>query len=103
MKEFVKNLLFSLQKALEKYSSEIIIIDNASSDGSVEDIEEKFPYVNVIANQGNVGFGKANNQGLEISKGKFIVLLNPDTIVREDTFLKLIEFIEANKEVGMTT
>ncbi len=103
VKEFVKNLLFSLHKALEKYSSEIIIIDNASSDGSVNDIQEKFPYVNVIANKINVGFGKANNQGLEISKGKFIVLLNPDTIVREDTFSKLIEFIEANKEVGMTT
>ena len=103
VKEFVKNLLFSLQKALENYSSEIIIIDNASSDGSVEDIQEKFPYVEVIANRENVGFGKANNQGLEISEGKYIVLLNPDTIVREDTFSKLIEFIETNKEVGMTT
>ncbi len=103
VKEFVKNLLFSLHKALEKYSSEIILIDNASSDGSVEDIQEKFPYVKVIANKENIGFGKANNQGLEISKGKFIVLINPDTIVREDTFSKLIEFIEANKEVGMTT
>lgn len=103
VKEFVKNLLFSLNKALENYSSEIILIDNASSDGSVIDIQEKFPYVKVIANKDNVGFGKANNQGLEISEGKFIVLLNPDTIVREDTFSKLIEFIEANKEVGMTT
>ncbi len=103
VKEFVKNLLFSLNKALKNYSSEIIIIDNASSDGSVKDIQEKFPYAKVIANEKNVGFGKANNQGLEISKGKYIVLLNPDTIVREDTFLKLIEFIEANKEVGMTT
>ncbi|MCF6269642.1 MAG: glycosyltransferase [Melioribacteraceae bacterium] len=103
VKEFVKNLLFSLHKALENYSSEIILIDNASSDGSVEDIQEKFPYVKVIANKENVGFGKANNQGLEISKGKFIVLINPDTIVREDTFSKLIEFIEADKEVGMTT
>jgi len=103
VKEFVKNLLFSLHKALEKYSSEIILIDNASSDGSVKDIREKFPYVKVIANKENIGFGKANNQGLEISNGKFIILINPDTIVREDTFSKLIEFIEANKEVGMTT
>jgi GT2 family glycosyltransferase len=103
VKEFVKNLLFSLHKALENYSSEIIVVDNASSDGSVEDIKEKFPYVKVIANKDNVGFGKANNQGLEISKGKYIVLLNPDTIVREDTFSKIIEFMKARPEAGMTT
>ncbi len=103
VKEFVKNLLHSLHKALENYSSEIIVIDNASSDGSVENIEEKFPYVKVIANKNNAGFGKANNQGLSIAKGKYIVLLNPDTIVREDTFSKLIEFINGKPEAGMVT
>ncbi len=103
VKEFVKNLLHSLHKALENYSSEIIVVDNASSDGSVENIEEKFPYVKVIANKNNVGFGKANNQGLNIAKGKYIVLLNPDTIVREDTFSKLIEFINSKPEAGMVT
>ncbi len=103
VKEFVKNLLHSLHKALENYSSEIIVVDNASSDGSVENIEEKFPYVKVIANKNNTGFGKANNQGLSIAKGKYIVLLNPDTIVREDTFSKLIEFINGKPEAGMVT
>jgi len=103
VKEFVKNLLYSLHKALENYSSEIIVVDNASSDGSVEDIKEKFSYVNVIANDENVGFGKANNQGLEIAKGKYIVFLNPDTIVREDTFSKLIKFIKSNPDAGMAT
>jgi GT2 family glycosyltransferase len=103
VKEFVKNLLFSLHKALENYSSEIIVVDNASSDGSVEDIREKFPYVKVINNKDNVGFGKANNQGLEISEGKYIVLINPDTIVREDTFKKIIEFMKSKPEAGMTT
>ena len=103
VKEFVKNLLYSLHKALENYSSEIIVVDNASSDGSVENIEKKFPYVKVIANKNNVGFGKANNQGLSIAKGKYIVLLNPDTIVREDTFSKLIEFINSKPEAGMVT
>lgn len=103
VKEFVKNLLYSLQKALQNYTSEIIIIDNASSDGSASDIEEKFDYVKVIANKENIGFGKANNQGLEIANGKYIALLNPDTIVREDTFSKLIEFMQTNKNAGMTT
>ncbi len=103
VKEFVKNLLYSLHKALINYNSEIIVIDNASSDGSVEDIKEKFPYVKVIANKENIGFGKANNQGLEIAEGNYIVLLNPDTIVREDTFSKLIEFVDKNSKVGMAT
>ncbi|MBU0474046.1 MAG: glycosyltransferase [Bacteroidetes bacterium] len=103
VKEFVKNLLYSLQKALDNFTSEIIIVDNASSDGSVPDIKEKFDYVNVIANKENIGFGKANNQGLQIAKGKYIVLLNPDTIVREDTFTKLIEFMKATPNAGMVT
>lgn len=103
VKEFVKNLLYSLEKALSSFSSEIIIVDNASSDGSVDDIKSKFPNVTLIANEKNVGFGKANNQGLEIAEGKFIVLLNPDTIVREDTFTKLIEFMENNNDAGMVT
>ncbi len=103
VKEFVKNLLYSLQKALQNYTSEIILVDNASSDGSVADIEEKFNYVKVIANKDNIGFGKANNQGLQIASGKYIALLNPDTIVREDTFSKLIKFMNENPNAGMTT
>ena len=103
VKEFVKNLLYSLEKALRNFSAEIIIVDNASSDGSVDDIKNKFPNVTLIANEKNVGFGKANNQGLEIAQGKYIVLLNPDTIVREDTFTKLIEFMEENTDAGMVT
>ena len=103
VKEFVKNLLYSLEKALVELSSEIIIVDNASVDGSVEDIRNKFPNVTLIANDENVGFGKANNQGLEIAKGEYILLLNPDTIVKEDTFKNLIEFMQSNPNAGMVT
>ncbi len=103
VKEFVKNLLFSLDKALKNLTSEIFVVDNASSDGSVEDIQQKFPSVKLIANNENVGFGKANNQALEIAQGEYIVLLNPDTIVKEDTFSKLIEFLRDNPDAGMVT
>ena len=103
VKEFVKNLLISLEKALKNFTSEIIIIDNASSDGSVEDIKNKFPTIKLIANKNNVGFGKANNQGLEIADGEYIVLLNPDTIVKENTFKNLIDFIQEKPDVGMVT
>ena len=103
VKEFIKNLLYSLEKALIELSSEIIIVDNASVDGSVEDIKNKFPNVTLIANNANIGFGKANNQGLEIARGEYILLLNPDTIVKEDTFKNLIEFMQSNPNAGMVT
>ncbi len=101
VKEFVLNLVISLKKALINFSYEIIVVDNASQDGSVEYLKEKFTDVTVIANSKNVGFGKANNQALEISKGKYILLINPDAIVREDTFTKMISFFERTKEAGL--
>ena len=85
VKEFLQNLIHSIAKAVKNFQSEIIIIDNASQDGSVEYIKEKFPTVTLIENEVNVGFSKANNQGLKIAEGEYILLLNPDTIISEDT------------------
>lgn len=101
VKEFLKNLLYSIKKAAQNFSTEIIVVDNASDDGSVEMIKEKFPEVILIENKSNVGFGKANNQGLKIAKGRFILLINPDTLVAEDTFQKMIEFFDSHLDVGM--
>jgi len=101
VREFLNNALISLLKALEGYSSEIFVVDNASDDGSVELIQQRFPQVHLIANKTNVGFAKANNQALSIAKGKFLLLLNPDTLVQEDTFPKLIEFFQNNHDAGM--
>ncbi len=101
VKEFLQNLLISLSKSLGKISSEIIVVDNASDDGSVEIVKEKFPQVKLIINEVNVGFGRANNQALEIAEGKYLVLINPDTIVTEDTFEKLIDFFERTPDAGM--
>src|SRR5690606_2258053 len=80
---------------------EIIIIDNASDDGSVEFIREKFPQVKLIANNTNLGFGKANNIGLKQASGEYVLLINPDTIVAEDTFEKMIKFFGSNSNVGL--
>ena len=101
VKEFLLNLLDSLHKAVSKYETEIIVVDNASDDGSNEAVHKRFPNVNLIENKKNVGFGAANNQGLEIAKGKYIVLINPDTIVKEDTFAKLVEFMDSTPTAGM--
>jgi GT2 family glycosyltransferase len=101
VKEFLQNLIHSIEKASLNLTKEIIIVDNASDDGSVEFIGEKFPQIKLLANKKNLGFGKANNIGLGQAVGKYILLVNPDTLVAEDTFEKMIEFFESNSEVGL--
>jgi hypothetical protein len=101
VKEFLQNLLHSLQKAVQNISHEIIIVDNASDDGSVEFIREKFPHVQLISNQTNLGFSKANNAALKIAKGKYFLLINPDTIVSEDTISTMIKFFEDHSDAGL--
>ncbi|MBI1931129.1 MAG: glycosyltransferase [Ignavibacteriales bacterium] len=101
VKEYLLNLLDSIKQASKNISTEIIVVDNNSDDGSIPAINEKYPEVRTIQNNVNVGFGAANNQALEISSGKFILLLNPDTIVRENTFSEMINFLEQNPKVGI--
>lgn len=101
VKEFLQNLIHSIEKAAVNLTKEIIIIDNASDDGSVEFIKDKLPQVKLIANKTNLGFGKANNIGLKQATGKYLLLINPDTIVAEDTFEKMISFFESDKAVGL--
>ncbi len=76
------------------------MVDNNSVDGSIALIRDKFPQVKLIANTTNTGFSVANNQGIKIATGKYILLLNPDTVVQEDTFEKTLAFMEAHPEAG---
>ncbi len=101
VKEFIQNLLHSIAKAARNIQYETIIVDNASNDGSVEFLKEKYPEVKLIANKENLGFSKANNLGLKIAKGKYFLLLNPDTLLREDTLQKMIEFFKTVPDAGM--
>jgi len=101
VKEFLLNLLESIQHASKNITAEVIVIDNNSDDGSIPVVKSKYPSVITIENKTNVGFGSANNQGLEICKGKFILLINPDTLVKENTLDKMIEFLSQNTEVGL--
>ena len=80
---------------------EVIVVDNASQDNSLEVTQGSLPWVKVIANKQNLGFAKANNQALKISNGKYIYFLNPDTEVKEGAFDAIIEFMESNPEVGL--
>lgn len=85
---------------MEKVSGEVFVVDNNSIDGSVEMVRSKFPAVHLIANTENLGFSKANNQAMRIAKGEYILLLNPDTVVEEDTFLKVVQFMDDHKDAG---
>ncbi len=103
VKEYLEQALLSLQRALRKYSHEIFVVDNASVDGSVTYIRQRFPEIILIENSENLGFGRANNIALKRVCGKFVVLINPDTVVQEDTFEKLLAFFEQQPDAGAAT
>ena len=100
VKEFLQQCLLSLKNALEGLSSEIIVVDNDSVDGTVNVIKNKFPEIILIENHFNKGFAAACNQGLAIARGEYILLLNPDTMLQEDTIKVMIEFFRAHPEAG---
>ncbi|MCQ2294911.1 MAG: glycosyltransferase family 2 protein [Bacteroidales bacterium] len=79
---------------------EVFVVDNASVDGSVEMVRQKFPQVQLIANRDNVGFAKANNQALRLAKGDIMLLLNPDTVVEHDTLARCVDFYSTHPDCG---
>jgi len=97
---FLEQCLASALSATKNVDAEIFMVDNASVDGSVNMVKERFPTIKVIANKDNVGFSKANNQAMRIASGKYILLLNPDTVLEEDTLVKCIEFMDSTKNAG---
>jgi len=101
VKVFLENSLISIQKAMEGIQGEIIVVDNASDDGSVEMVRQKFPAVKLIANKENVGFASANNQAIKEARGEYLVLLNPDTVLQENTLKVMMDFLDKNPEVGL--
>jgi O-antigen biosynthesis protein len=100
VKHFLEQCLQSVLKASVGLNVEVFVVDNNSVDGSVEMVRQKFPKVKLIANKGNLGFSKANNQAIKQATGKYVLLLNPDTIVQEDTFKSVIHFMEADQSIG---
>ncbi len=85
---------------MQHVQGEVIVVDNNSVDGSVSMVQNKFPEFIMIANKQNTGFSFANNQALKIAKGEYCLLLNPDTLVEEDTFLKVVEFMDTHLDAG---
>lgn len=100
VKYFLEQALHAVRKACHGIESEIFVVDNRSLDGSCDMVRNLFPEVNLIENKENLGFAKANNQAIRQAKGKYILLLNPDTVVEEDCFLKVIAFMDQHQDAG---
>lgn len=100
VRHFLEQCLHAVQQAASGLMAEIIVVDNHSQDGSVPYLQQKFSSVKFIANKENLGFAKACNQGFCASSGKYLLFLNPDTIVPEDSFQKCITFLETHPKAG---
>jgi N-acetylglucosaminyl-diphospho-decaprenol L-rhamnosyltransferase len=91
---------FNLQSSISNIQLEIIVVDNASTDGSPEMVRAEFPLVRLVANAENRGFTAANNQGLALGQGRFLLLLNPDTEVVDDALAAMVGYMDDHSDVG---
>ena len=98
---FLEQCVLSVQEALSNIDGEIIVVDNNSSDASCQMMKTLFPNVKLIENKTNSGFPKGNNIGVAEAKGDYICILNPDTVVAEDTFEKILAFAEKQSDLGI--
>jgi GT2 family glycosyltransferase len=98
---FLELCLKSVQQAITTIDAEIIVVDNNSSDDSCAMVKQLFPEVVLIENKENYGFSKGNNIGVAKANGEYVCILNPDTVVAEDTFIKLLEFSTTKEKLGI--
>lgn len=102
-KELLTKCLRSVDIACRDLKYETFVVDNNSTDGSSQMVEKEFPYVKLIKNQKNLGFSRANNQALKLARGKYVLVLNPDTRLFTDTITKMIKFMGELPQVGIAT
>jgi O-antigen biosynthesis protein len=100
VKAFLQQCLYSVKKACKDIESEVFVVDNNSVDDSIEMLGQSFPEVNLIANKKNMGFAFACNQAIKQACGKYILLLNPDTVIKEDSLTNCIGFMEEKPDAG---
>lgn len=101
-KEYLLPCIASIFETTKRIPTEVIVIDNHSSDGSGPEVKKTFPGVHLILNEKNSGFARATNQGLEESQGRYVLLLNPDTRMKEGAIERLLSFMETHSKVGVS-
>lgn len=100
VKDWLRICLQSLRRHTRQTTYEVFVVDNGSQDGSAEMVETEFPDVHLLRNEANVGFARASNQAIIDSQGKYIVLLNPDTFVRDDALSRMVGFLDDRPGIG---
>ncbi|MFM8487956.1 MAG: glycosyltransferase family 2 protein, partial [Bacteroidota bacterium] len=100
VRHFLEQALGSVRRALQGIEGEVWVVDNNSVDDSVRMVRERFPEVKLIVNTDNPGFAMANNQAIRQSSGEYVLILNPDTLVEEDTFRQCLAFMDAHPDAG---
>lgn len=101
VRDYLAPCLRSIQTAINGLQAEIFVVDNASKDGSAWMVAQDFPEITLIANRQNLGFGRANNQALRLSRGKYVLLINPDTLVPPDAIHMLMDFLDTHPQTGI--
>lgn len=97
---FLEQCLLSVEQAIRGIEADVWVVDNNSVDGSVAMVRRKFPWVKLVESRENLGFSKGNNLAIRQSTGEYVLLLNPDTVVEEDTFSKVIDFMDQHPDAG---
>ena len=100
VRNYLEQCLQSVQKALEGIEGKVWVVDNNSSDDSVEVLRRDYPWVRLVANTENMGFARANNLAIRQSQSEYVLLLNPDTVVEEPTLRGVLQFMDAHPEAG---
>jgi hypothetical protein len=100
-RDLLRDCLLSIHETVDSLSFEIIIVDNHSNDGTLAMLNDEFPDVRLLVNDYNTGYTRPNNQAMRESKGRYIVLLNPDTLVKPNAFAKVFSFLETHPEIGI--
>lgn len=96
----LESCLESVETAMRRIQGEILVVDNASSDESVEMVRSRFPEVRILANDQNIGFAKANNLAIKQARGKYVLILNPDTLVHEGALRACLDYLESEADVA---
>lgn len=101
VRDYLRQCLQSIPTAVGKLTYEVMVVDNASADGSVEMLEQEFPWVRAIASLENLGFARGNNLGIQQTRGRFLALVNPDVVLTSGSLERLVQFLQTQPSAGL--
>lgn len=100
VKHYLRQCLGAVERALDGLDAEVFVVDNDSTDGTIDCLQADFPHVTWVRNSENTGFAKANNTAIRMSRSRYVLLLNPDTVIGEDTIRRSLEWMDSHSDSG---